>query len=147
MANEKLFYVGVKALIRDKDNQVLLMKASLLGHSPGATVYWDIPGGRIEKGSTVAETLKREVEDETGITQLNSIEFLTSVISLHEVPLNKNEKAGIVLMIYTAEVPEGSQITLSPEHTEYEWINTREAARRLAGKYPQDFTAKLTRLN
>ena len=119
------------------------MKSSLRDHGQGPKVYWDIPGGRIEKSSTVLDTLKREIEEETGITQVTNAEFLTSVISNHEIPLGEAEKAGLVLMVYNVNTPEGSQIILSPEHTEYEWLNGKEAASRLSNKYPQEFTDKL----
>ncbi len=144
MANERLFYVGVKGLIKNREGKILLLKADVHNHSRGTKVYWDIPGGRIDEDSDVLTTLQREIEEETGITELSNIEFFTAVVSHHQIPLEGSRTAGLVLMIYTVEVPEDSKIVLNPEeHTEHEWVETNEAATRLANKYPEEFTSKL----
>jgi 8-oxo-dGTP pyrophosphatase MutT (NUDIX family) len=140
---EKLFYVGVKGLIKNKKGEYLLLKADVANHSRGTKVYWDIPGGRIEEGQTQLETLKREIQEETGINGISNIEFFTSVISHHEIPISDG-KAGLVLMIYVVSIPEDSSITLNPiEHSSYEWVNAKETAERLSNKYPAEFTQKL----
>ncbi|MEK7096209.1 MAG: NUDIX hydrolase [Patescibacteria group bacterium] len=63
MANEKLFWVGIKALIENGEGKILLL------NSPGwkqkeIEAHWDIPGGRIEENQSVEEALKREVKEE-----------------------------------------------------------------------------------
>lgn len=144
MANEKLFHVGVKGLIKDKDGRYLLLEANVSNHSKNTEAYWDIPGGRIEQGDGVAATLRREIEEETRIIDLRNITFLTSVISHHEIPINDLQKVGLVLMVYTVEVAEDAAVILDPsEHNKYEWVDGIEAAKRLSNKYPQEFTAKL----
>lgn len=143
MANEKLFFVGVKGLIQNKEGQILLLKSSLRDHGAGVKVYWDIPGGRIEEGHNATSTLKREIEEETGIKTLKKVKFITSVISNHQIPLSQSKKAGLVLMVYKVEIPAKSKIIISPEHTEYEWVNPARAAKRLSNKYPKEFTANL----
>ena len=64
MAHEKLFYVGVKAMITNAAGQMLVMKT---GEGPNE-VHWDIPGGRMEEQEAPLDTLRREVREETGIT-------------------------------------------------------------------------------
>lgn len=144
MANEKLFYVGIKGLIRNKKGQYLLLEADVSTHSINTAVYWDIPGGRIKQGSDAISTLRREIEEETGITELYDITFLNSVISHHEIPLDDSRKAGLVLMIYTVRIADDAIIKLSKEHTSYEWASVTEAANRLSNKYPEEFTSQLT---
>jgi hypothetical protein len=46
-------------------------------------------------------------------------------------------------MVYQVEVPAGSKVVLSDEHAAYEWVSKKEAAKRLAQKYPVDFTRLL----
>lgn len=137
MSEEKLFHVGVKALIENENGRVLLLK------SPGwkrnnTPPHWDIPGGRIQEGQQILEVLRREIREETGITKINSHDFFTAVVSKHEIPF-EGRKLGLVLMVYRVGIPKDSQITLSDEHTEYEWVNKKEAADRLNNKYPAEF--------
>lgn len=48
------------AIIRDKDNRILLQMRSDYGD-------WGLPGGGMEPGETIEETMKREVLEETGL--------------------------------------------------------------------------------
>ena len=140
MANEKLFFVGLKALITDKKGKILLFKAET-AHHRNKTPYWDIPGGRVQHGETITQTLHREIEEETGVTDIKTTEFWTSVVSKHEIPIDEGDTlAGLVLMIYKITIPEDSNIRISPEHTEYGWFTPLEAAKLLADKYPAEFT-------
>ena len=50
----------------------------LLGQRPEGKPYagyWEVPGGKIEKGETVFEALKRELKEELGIEILDSQEL------------------------------------------------------------------------
>jgi 8-oxo-dGTP diphosphatase len=58
----------------------------LLGQRPEAKPYagyWEVPGGKIEKGETVFEALKRELQEELGI-DIQSSEELT--VLEHDYP-------------------------------------------------------------
>ena len=58
----------------------------LLGQRPDAKPYagyWEVPGGKIEKGETVFEALKRELQEELGI-DIQSSEELT--VLEHDYP-------------------------------------------------------------
>jgi 8-oxo-dGTP pyrophosphatase MutT (NUDIX family) len=139
MADEKLFHVGIKGLIENKDSKILLL------HSPGwaqkdIPPHWDIPGGRVSDNEDALLTLQREIEEETGLTKLENTEFFYAVISNHEITLTETKKLGLVLMIYTVTILPGSKMTLSEEHDKYEWVDKHEAAERLANKYPTEFT-------
>ena len=141
MTENKLFHVGIKALIENQQGQILLLKA------PGwkknnTSPHWDMPGGRIQEGKDAIDALRREIREETGVTIIQSHAFFTAVISNHEIPFEKY-MLGLVLMIYKVKIPENSRIILSDEHIDYEWVDKKEAAKRLANKYPPEFTEKL----
>jgi 8-oxo-dGTP diphosphatase len=144
---EKIYHLGVKALIRNQSGEVLLLKVNqkkFKNPKPGS--YWDIPGGRVLNGHTIEETLRREVEEETGLTTLESFEPIDTVVSNIEIPLEGEKKAGLVLSIYTC-FPRGEiNVRLSEEHTEYCWFSTQEAANLLSYKYPVSFTEKVISL-
>ena len=143
MSKEKLFYVGVKALVQNDQGEILVLKSSLRNHSAGVVIYWDIPGGRIEEGGNALDTLKREMEEETGIKEISEVKFKTVVISHHEIPIDESRNAGLVLMLYTVKISPDAEIILSDEHTEYGWVEPGVAAERLANKYPAEFTSTL----
>lgn len=138
MPKEKLFQVGVKALITNDKNEILVLDSGEW-HLKHQTQHWDIPGGRIQEGHTILETLQREVLEETGVKSLNKAEFFTSVISNFEIPLDSRQ-VGLVLMVYKVKIPENSKIKLSHEHSGFEWVESKEAAKRLSYKYPPEFT-------
>ena len=58
---EQLFQIGIKAIIRNDENQILLLKNK---------DYWDIPGGRIDQGEDIETTLLRELNEEIGVNHI-----------------------------------------------------------------------------
>lgn len=136
-----MFQVGVKALIEDEPGKILIFRAdTTYDHPEGVEPYWDIAGGRIKEGQNVEQALSREIEEETGITKIESFEFFTAVISNHEIRLDDGTKTGLVLMVYKVRIPKDAKIKLSPEHDKYEWADKKVAAKRLENKYPPEFT-------
>ena len=147
--NEDLFQLGIKALIVNSEGEILLLKVNkemLKGFS--GDPYWDIPGGRIHRGSTVEETLKREVEEETGITNITRTAPLAMVLSNIRIPWN-NSDTGLILSVYVCEVEvnEPAEVILSDEHTEFRWFEPKEAGALLQIKYPKEFTEKISVLH
>ena len=147
MTNEDIFHLGIKALIQNPSGEILLLKVNtknLKGFVGEA--YWDIPGGRIQVGSTVEETLKREVEEEIGVKDITNIKPFSMVLSKIRIP-QKDGSVGLILSAYTCEIPEKSKIRLSEEHVEAKWFSPVEAAKLLEVKYPAEFTEKIKELS
>lgn len=49
-----------------RGNDLLMVRR---GHGPGSG-QWSVPGGRVERGETLAEAVVRELEEETGLEGL-----------------------------------------------------------------------------
>jgi 8-oxo-dGTP diphosphatase len=140
MANEKLFHVGVKALITNKSGEVLVLEVNTERLVNDKTPHGDLPGGRISNNETVEEALRREIQEETGITELTAVSFLTTIISPVEIPISETQKVGLVLMVYRVTVPDHCTVAISTEHTGYAWLMSAEAKEQLAHKYTTAFT-------
>ncbi len=140
---EKLFQVGIKALIENDEGRILLLDSGDW-HLKHQKRHWDIPGGRIQEGHSALYTLKREIEEETGIKTIIESEFFTAVVSNFNIPVG-GQKIGLILMVYKVKIPKNSKIILSEEHTGYEWVSRKMAAARLDYKYPPEFTELLTK--
>ena len=138
----QLFHVGVKALVRDGAGKILVLKVNQEKLKNITEAYWDIPGGRIEEGQTVQQTLEREVLEEIGTPMAGDADFYSAVVSNIRIPTDNGE-VGLVLMVYRVTLPDNAVIKLSPEHTAYEWVDPAEAAERLRHKYPEEFTRLL----
>ncbi len=120
-----LFYLGVKAVIRDPAGRVLLLKAK---------DYWDLPGGRLQAGESEAEALSREVTEETGLQMTGLGESLGMSVSGARLPQPDGGQAGLIFSVYECQTA-SYDVLLSDEHTSYEWVDPATAASRLAGKF------------
>lgn len=142
---EDTFHLGIKALIRNNAGEILLLKVNkelLKGYF--GEPYWDIPGGRIHKNSSVEETLKREIEEETGLTEISNITKLDMVLSNNiRIPLKAGTNVGLILAVYLCDVTNYENIIISDEHTDYKWFEPKKASDLLKVKYPTEFTDKI----
>ena len=142
---EDSFHLGIKALITNSKSEILLLKVNPAALKKQTDPYWDLPGGRIKKGDTIEQTLQREVEEETGITELLNIQEVGMVMSNIRIPIGEDD-VGLILGIFNCKIDDNSEIKISFEHLEYKWFSAKEAADLLKVKYPKVFTDKVAEL-
>ncbi len=130
--DEKIFHLGIKAVILNTDKKMLLL-SSLKG--------FDLPGGRVQKSESPLDTLSREVFEETGIEKLLNTKHLYTGITQFRI-VTKQGEVGLIFSIYSCDTPERA-ITLSEEHTKSFWLDIEKAAELLRPTYPKDFIEKL----
>jgi 8-oxo-dGTP pyrophosphatase MutT (NUDIX family) len=139
----EIYQLGVKALVRDQAGKILLLQvnnSSFDDKSHGE--YWDLPGGRVEAGDTIEQTLQREVQEELGAQLEGEIkEFAYSVANIR-IPWG-DHKSGLILAVFECHIADPGSIILSDEHVAYEWFEPSTATQKLAVKYSGDFVAKL----
>lgn len=144
--NEDTFHLGIKGLIRQSDGKILLLKVNTEKLQAEKQAYWDLPGGRIQKDHTVTDTLQREIEEETGVSDLQNVKSVGMVLSNIRIPVTQNDSVGLILGIYECTIPENATIALSDEHSDLGWFSPKEAAELLEVKYPKEFCQEVAQL-
>lgn len=107
--------VGVKVLLKNPDGKFLLIRRAEEKYN---SVKWDIPGGRINPGSSLSENLAREVMEETGLTMTSE----PRVIAAQDIFASADRHVVRITYTGTAE----GEPKLSDEHTEHVWITLAE---------------------
>lgn len=142
---EDTFHLGVKALIRNEQGDILLLQVNSARLNDDKNEYWDLPGGRVQRGHTVLDTLRREVEEETGVKEIDGTRQIGMVLSNIRIPVG-DESVGLILSIYECNIPKDIPITISDEHLGYKWFSPAHAAHLLGVKYPVEFCEQVERL-
>jgi len=144
--SEDSYHLGIKALIRNNEGKVLLLQVNPAKLHGERKNYWDLPGGRVQKRHTVIDTLKREVAEETGVTDIKNTKEIGMVLANIRIPVGENDTVGLILSVYECVIADGSNIVISDEHVAYDWFTPKEAADLLAIKYPQPFCSLIAKL-
>lgn len=86
---------------------------------------WEPPGGVVEIGESIPESLRREVLEETGIV-------IVAPPALAAVCHYTVEDAAVVAhrfhIVYAVRLTEAAHVRLSEEHADYRWIDSAEGA-------------------
>ena len=106
--------IAQKALIKNGEKYLMLLRSP---NEPVGTLLWDFPGGRMEEGEDLLESLKREVKEETNF----DIEPRKVVF---ECEMNIAEH-DMKFFMYDIEKVTGD-LRLSHEHSEYRWMTIDE---------------------
>ena len=88
---------------------------------------WDFPKGNMEEGETELQTVRREVEEETGLKSLKVFDGFRRVIEYFYRRDGKNVHKRVVYFL--AETSE-ERITISQEHQGFGWFSYQEALRK-----------------
>lgn len=116
------FMVAVGAIIKLKGtNKILLVRrAKTQDWQPNE---WEILYGRIDQFEDLPTGLKREVKEETGLTDLEIGPILTNWHIYRGSKSAYNEVIGLTFICETTQ----KNVTLSFEHSEYQWIEPEKA--------------------
>ena len=115
---EKQIKVGVGAMIFYKDKL-------LLCRSPKWSSKWVIPGGKMEWGETIEETIKREIKEETELDiKVHSVNEIRTAINPKE--FKSKDEIHFVLVDCTCST-DSDKVKINDEHDKFVWVTPEEA--------------------
>jgi 8-oxo-dGTP pyrophosphatase MutT (NUDIX family) len=126
-------------IFRKEDGRPLFLLLHYPSSGKSPRDYWDLPKGHIEKGEKELDTVKREVEEETGLKDLKLIEGFKEWIKYFFV--FKGEKIFKIVTFYLAET-KTEEVKISSEHIGYKWLPYEEAVNLLTHKNAKDILGK-----
>ena len=110
MGYADLYRLSVHAVITDSDDKPLFVRTTYGAKS------WTLPGGAVDPGETIHETLIRECKEELG----RSIKVLyLSGVYFHQ---QHNSHA----FVFRCEFFDHDEIQLSDEHSEFKYLSAEE---------------------
>ncbi|MFC4358301.1 NUDIX domain-containing protein [Halobium salinum] len=86
---------------------------------------WELPGGRLGAGEETVRGLRREVEEETGLDP-------SVAEPVHTYAWRSDGTGRGRFAVYYVCRVERRAVSLSPEHTEFDWLPPATAAERLS---------------
>lgn len=101
--------VSVAGVVIDEDGRCLIAQRRDNGH-------WEPPGGVLEVGETVADGLRREVREETGL----------EVESVALSGVYKNMRRGVVALVFRCRAV-GGKLGATDEARAFRWASREEA--------------------
>jgi bis(5'-nucleosidyl)-tetraphosphatase len=116
----------------DKGDPLYLLLHHDLGH-------WDFPKGEIEKGESSEDTVRREIQEETGITNVEIVPgFKETIHYFYTLNGERFSKWVAFLLAKTGE----EKVTLSFEHQGFVWLPFSEALDRFEFKASKNILRK-----
>ena len=113
----------VCSLIAERDGKVLLLHRIPASHVRKSA--WDLPGGILEQGEDLVESVTRELGEESGL-------FVAETPRIVHVE-SKNENEFWVKLVFVAKVKPGN-VKISFEHDDFRWVIPVEALKLDFGK-------------
>jgi 8-oxo-dGTP pyrophosphatase MutT (NUDIX family) len=101
--------------------------------------HWDLPKGHVETGEQEEETARREIFEETGISELEFLQGFRHTISYSFVRMG--EKIPKEVVFFLAKTDQ-RQVTLSDEHVGYLWLPFRLACAKMSFKNAKEVLEK-----
>ena len=144
---EALFCLGVKVIVRNQDNKILVLQLS--NKKTGAfdcsctNGCWELPGGRVQTGEDEITALYREMNEEAGITKLDNIRPIMMIRSDYKGRVNDQENIGYIFSMFHATV-NSDAVVLSCDHQNYAWVDEQKAIELLSNVYVKDFDVLLS---
>ena len=130
---------GILFRVENGKRIYLLLEYERINDEKGKHNYWDFVKGHVEKNEEEKETLIREIQEETGIKNIEILkgfkEDIKYFFKKDEILINKEV---IYYLVRTSE----KDIKISFEHSSYEWLEYKDAVKKIGFKKSKDILIK-----
>lgn len=121
-------YVSTKAVVLREDGRILALRRSAT--YPRRPLTWDLPGGDVEFGEDLEQSVIREVKEEAGLS-------VATVRLFDATGFVARDDDYWVTLGYMAGVRQDAAVSTSWEHDQFEWLTrdeflTRESTERIS---------------
>lgn len=116
MDDSKLHIVAVTGVI-EKNGKYLIVKRS--NNEIAFPGKWTIPGGKVERGHSIHQTLKREIREEVGLEVGDKINFIG------DDEFTRPDSFHVVGLTFLCKYKSG-EVKLCKDLTDYRWIDLNE---------------------
>jgi len=126
-------------VFRREGNKICYLLLHYPSTSKAPRDYWDFPKGHIEKGEKIEDTVKREVEEETGLKDIKFVEGFKEWIKYFFRFKGKNIFKIVTFLLAETKT---KKVKISPEHIGYKWLPFEEALSQLSFKNAREILKK-----
>lgn len=126
--------ISTKAVIVRADGKILALRRSAT--CPRRPFTWDLPGGDVEFGEDLEQSVIREIKEEAGLS-------VSEVRLFDAVGFVAKDGDYWVTLGYLARVPQSAVVTISWEHDQFEWLTREEFLTRQTTERIKRFLSKL----
>lgn len=108
-----------KVLLLNEHNEALILTVGEYRARPDKAFKPDFPGGMVDAGESERSAVRRELEEETGIS-LGVNDF---TLAYEKTERFGEEGESVHKFLYVARIKSMPEVSLSQEHISYEWVN------------------------
>lgn len=117
---------GAIVYFLDKDKPIFLLLQNTLKKT-----YWEFPKGKIEENENIEETVIREINEETGLSNLEIIKGFRQAISwFFKFQGQLIRKEACYLLVRVPEADRKS-VQINNEHQKFEWMDIESARNKI----------------
>ncbi len=126
-------------IFRKEKNKIFYLLLHYPSSAKAPRDYWDFPKGHIEKGEKELDTVRREVEEETGLKDIEFVDGFKEWIKYFFKFEGKNILKFVTFYLVETKT---KNVKVSSEHLGFEWLPYEDALEKLTFKNAKEILKK-----